>query len=281
MHGAPGLQWAEVAPGLVVVATPERAWIYRPAAGGVGDPFGDPFVGPLDPEAPASPRTTGLLLHGAMAAARRQRPVVHHPPASARRWVFWLASQYHASHPSSALLLEASQRFAAEGRHTLAEHALCKSREESGHDQLALRDLQALGHPAEALVAQVRPAAALELVEHFASCVRGPEPVTVFGHAYALERSAELVSSDFVRHVESLMPPGVKATRCLRVHSALGADAAHTAELLELIATLPAADRVRVARAVHQTTLLLQAPPPDHGLDDAAVERCLAALPGA
>jgi hypothetical protein len=144
------LQWGALAPGVVVVATGDRAWLHRPLA--IGDPFAEPMAGPATAESTRHP------LDGAWAVARR---ALSPAPAGAAltpvRWAWRLAWQYHTSHATPILLTEAKERFRALGRDELVECCARQVDEETGHDELALRDLRALGYHAESVVEAFRP----------------------------------------------------------------------------------------------------------------------------
>jgi hypothetical protein len=143
----------------------------------------------------------------------------------------------------------------------------CK--EESGHDTLALMDLAALGLPAQEFIAHLQPKSSLALVELFARFADSGAPIAVLGYAYALERRALFSTEESVPTIERLIPAGIKATRCLRVHSAIGSDAGHVAESIAFMATLPPEDRAGIARATHETISLQCAAPHDYPGDAA------------
>jgi hypothetical protein len=172
----------------------------------------------------------------------------------------------------------AAERFAAAGRAELAEYAALKVEDEGGHDSLAERDLAALGFDAPAAVRALVPPTAAALVEYFTSLVYADDPVGCVGYAYALERLAVAVPKDYLRQVEAVLPPGVNATRCLRVHSASGADLSHVEDAVQVTASLPAADRIRIARACYQTTKICASAPPEGHLSEPELERRLASL---
>ncbi len=69
------------------------------------------------------------------------------------------------------------------------------------------------------------------------------------------------ISKEYVERVEAMLPHGVRATRCLRVHSAAGADAEHVRDAVRTIARWAARDRARIARATYETTLIISATP--------------------
>lgn len=127
---------------------------------------------------------------------------------------------------------EASQRFAAAGRERLAQWAAQKAIEERGHDQLALLDLQSLGYQVEVVETLVPPSAKV-LLDYFTRSVQTPEPIACVGYSYTMERLALLIGKEYIQMIEALLPSGTSATRCLRVHSALGSDGSTSRRLLK------------------------------------------------
>jgi pyrroloquinoline quinone (PQQ) biosynthesis protein C len=175
---------------------------------------------------------------------------------------------YSTTHATPPLMREASSHFAAAGRGSLARWAETKALEEDGHDTLALLDLAALGHDAARLVERVRPEVGQALVAYFAAHARAPDPVACVGYAYALERLALEIDAAQVARVEAVLPPGVRATRCLRVHSAHGSDRRHVSEAVAFVATLSPDERTAIARAVYETAAICARRPDDDLTDD-------------
>ncbi|HEY0323896.1 MAG TPA: hypothetical protein VGC66_23310 [Pyrinomonadaceae bacterium] len=270
------LEWAQVIPQMVVVATSESAWTHRPPLG-LSDAFSTPM------QCRGSIASTRNLLEGSLAAAqqtafqtRATSPRISPLSLTIDRWVWRLAGYYNTTHATPALMAEAAERFAAEGRTELAEYATLKSFDEAGHDQLALEDLRALGYEAERVVEDLVPPTARGLVNYFTELVRAPDPVGCVGYAYALERMAITVRSDHIAAVEAILPPGVNATRCLRVHSALGDDAFHVEDEVEVTSRLPPADRIKIVQACYQTVLRRNAAPQGEYLSEEALAKKLA-----
>jgi hypothetical protein len=248
---APHVEWVSVAPDRVVVATSAGAWHHRLRPGDPWEAFAEPMTGPGTPE------TTRNLLDGALASAgRRSGPLV--APQGVDAWVGRLISLYHTTHPTPGQMRVAASRFAAAGREPLASWAREKVVDEHGHDRLALRDLEALGYDAAALVGALVPRRAAALVAMLDAYVRAPDPIGCLGYAYALERLAAERTEAYVSAVQASLP--VDATRCLRVHSAAGSDVSHVDDLVAAVAGCSAPERVAVAVAVHATALTLVDP---------------------
>lgn len=179
-----------------------------------------------------------------------------------------LIGAYHTAHATQRLLPVAAERFRTLGRVSLADFLEKKIREERGHDRLALKDLRALGLPAERLVLAIKPSMVVNLTNYFDVVARAPDPMGTVGYSYALERNALFVGNEYIDAVRSVCPAGVDASRCLRVHSGTGADVSHVAEMVEFIATLPADDRLAVLRSVYETMKIIAAPAPEDRMAD-------------
>lgn len=254
-------EWAQIAPGKVIVATEDRAWLYRPRSDE------DRFLQPM--EGAGSIPTTRKLLDGAIAVAQRTVNSNVRPPAlTAIRWIWRLAGAYHLTNPVPQILEEAAEKFAEADRYVLAQWAMEKAQEETGHDLLALRDIQALGYDAEAVVEILVPPAAKVLIDYFTRSAQDDDPIDCVGYSYTMERLAMGVDEEYIQKVEELLPSNTKATRCLRVHSSVGADAEHVEETVEMVAKLTTKERVRVARACYETALMCFSPPQESYITD-------------
>lgn len=264
-------EWAQIAPGKVIVATEDRSWLYRSRSAG------DRFLQPM--EGAGSIATTRKLLDGALAAARYAVDSNIRPPAlTPLRWVWRLAGAYRLTCLVPRLLEEAAQNFASTDRYMLAQWAIEKSNEETGHDLLALRDILALGYDAEAVVEVLVPPAATVLMDYFVRSVRDNDPIDCVGYSYTMERLAMGVDEEYIQKVEVLLPPNINATRCLRVHSSVGADADHVEENASTIAKLTSTERSRIARACYETALMCFSPPPEGYISDAELQQIIEPL---
>jgi hypothetical protein len=260
------IEWARLTADEMLVATAREAWVEPAGAGSSGVMLG-----------PGSRATTRKLLDGAIGAAFAAAEPGAVPEVTRTRWVFRLCGMYHLTHRTAPLMIQAARRFARAGRTALADWAEEKAREERGHDRLALRDLAELGYPAEAVAAVVPPIAG-SLVGYFEETVHAEDPIGCVGYSYALERLATTVRAEDIRRVEAVLPPGSRATRCLRVHSAEGGDADHVVETVALVAGLTGPERTQVALACHHAARLCFATPPGGHPSDDALEDTLRGL---
>jgi hypothetical protein len=264
-------EWAQIAPGKVVVATEERAWLYQPRSG--EDRFSQPMEGA------GSIATTRKLLDTAIAAAKYAVNSTVRPPAlTPARWVWRLAGAYHLTAPVPRLMKNAAIGFAADNRSFLKKWALQKAKEEKGHDRLALLDIQSLGYDAEAVVKALVPPAAVALIDYFTRSVQDDDPIDCVGYTYTMERLSLGIGEEYIEKVEGLLPLKTNATRCLRVHSSVGADAEHVDENVSLIAQLTSSERTRIARACYETALMCFSPPPEGYISDEELQQILQPL---
>lgn len=246
-----------------LVATADRYWL-SPSFGwfGMGRQVGDHhFQAVGDPDITRQ-LLAGCLHVGAQQAFKTAKPFVPAPtrPDPQIAYVYQLAGMYQTTHATPAAMRHAAQTFAQEGLTVLSDRCLEVVDEETGHDELALADLRALGLDAETLVQRLQPPVSCAMAALFWQYAVQPHPMAVFGYAYALERSALQQKREHIEAIEALLPAGVYATRCLRVHSAEGSDAAHVPESLEFMAGLSASDRAAIALAVYETAKIMFAP---------------------
>jgi hypothetical protein len=220
---------------------------------------------------------TRQMMAGAFYAGLRQRACEEkiadeHATATAPsllRYIHFLAGAYQTTHATPPTMRRVAQRLAERGQRTAARYCLHVAEEEAGHDTLALMDLAALGLPPQELVARLQPKYSLALVELFSRLADSGAPIAVLGYAYALERMSLFSTAESIAAIERLIPTGIKATRCLRVHSAIGSDARHVAESIAFMATLGPEDRGAIASATYETASLLCAARRDYPGDEA------------
>ena len=206
--------------------------------------------------------TTGLL-DGAISLAFEQtdsrfgqtesRPVAQGP--NLLRYIYALAGAYHTAKDTPRNLLRAAEYFKNIGRPEVTAYLVMRAKEESGHERLALKDLRALGLPAERIVANLVPAGIKPLCDLFDRFCFKDYPIESVGFSYCSERIAALKPKSEIDAVQALVPAGVDATRFLRSHSSLGSEVSHVEETIEFVASLPAEDRISVVQATYQTGL--------------------------
>lgn len=266
------IEWVDLSQEVVVIATEKGASAHRPPRFG-SDPFLQPMTGEGHPE------TTHWLLEGAIAvaghsfgAARRRRRASGSGVGTPAGWAYRLAGYFHTTHATRRLLPVVARSFLESGQQALADWARRKISEEEGHDELALRDLAELGYRSRELVQAVIPPRAAAWVADFERIAACADPVESVGYAHALERLALLRGEPEIAAIEASLPAGVNATRCLRVHSAVGTDRAHIRTNVTVTARLAASLRRRIARACHRTARIYFDPALDSTWDASAVE---------
>ncbi|BAY50036.1 hypothetical protein SAMD00079811_76650 (plasmid) [Scytonema sp. HK-05] len=267
------IEWVQIASDKVVVATAERAWLHQLDPAQSDNRFAQPMVGT------GSVATTQKLLDGFIAFAKTSVSSKGKVPTLNRwRWVWRLASSYHLCHPTSRLMEQARERFAASGRKSLAQWAAQKAREERNHDQLALLDIESMGYKALAVVEALVPPAAVALIDYFTRSAQATDPINCVGYSYTIERLALRIGEKYIQSVETKLPPGTQATRCLRVHSGVGSDVEHVKETVQMVADLAPHERTRVAIACYETALLCFSPPNEGYISDEELQNVLKPL---
>ena len=256
----PVVEWARISPNKVIVATSEKAWLLEDTDQSAPENSTTQYF-TQSMEGAGSIETTRQLLDGAIAAAKYTVNSDIRPPAlTATRWVWRLAGAYHLCNAYPPLIREAAQGFNSKNCKVLAQWAMQKAKEETGHDLLALRDIKALEYNAEAVVKKLISPGANVLIDYLTRSVQDKNPIDCVGYSYTMERLALGIDEEYIQKVEALLPPNVNATRCLRTHSSVGADAEHVEETVAMIAGLNSQERVRIVRACYETALMTFSP---------------------
>ena len=221
------------------------------------------------------------LLAAAMWSAMQDVPPQPAPPRKTlTRYLWSLIGSHVTSTATPRIMRRLRDRLNEAGRPSLAAFAEQKGLEETGHDRLARKDIEALGLPADALVAAIRPERQARLVAYAEACVEGSRPLSVLGYTYALERCSSNSGQDEIDATARLCPPGVHATRMIHVHSGVGADAGHVREQQAEVATMSPADRHIIAQAAYDTMRLANDRYDDDPVDDDQIRRRLEAVAG-
>src|SRR3954468_18312710 len=247
-------EWVKVTPDISIIARQSgEVWFYAPSGTKENvDPFATPMTGP------GSAGSTVGLLDGAINlgfTAIEKR--LARPDPTIASYVVALAGAYHTSVDTPRNLRRAAGRFNELGRPEVAAYLEERAREETGHDRLALKDLRALGVPAERLVVKFIPEGIKPLCKRFDDLCVQDYPIGCIGYSYCLERIAALKQKSDVERVRTLCPDGVDATRFLRSHSALGSEVSHVEETIAFVASLPANDRIAVVQETYQSALIM------------------------
>jgi pyrroloquinoline quinone (PQQ) biosynthesis protein C len=202
--------------------------------------------------------STAGLLNGAVALGfASEGDDVKRGTISLPKYVLDLIGSYHISRRTPNHFSRAAERFRELRRPDLAMYLETHGREETGHDRLVLKDLRALGLPAERIVANFVPEGMQPLCELFDRLCAAEYPVGCIGYCYCFESTAALKQKSEVEALEALCPEGIDASRFLRTHSGLGSELAHVEELIDFIASLPASDRIEIVKAAYETALAM------------------------
>jgi Iron-containing redox enzyme len=257
----PVTEWVRIAGETAIIAQETGEVWFRPLDGRDAEAtaFAERMTG-----AGTQISTTGLL-DGAISLAFEQtdsrsgqtesRPVAQGP--NLLRYIYALAGAYHTAKDTPRNLLRAAEHFKNIGRPEVTAYLVMRAKEETGHERLALKDLRALGLPAERIVANLVPAGIKPLCDLFDRFCFKDYPIESVGFSYCSERIAALKPKSEIDAVQALVPADVDATRFLRSHSSLGSEVSHVEETIEFVASLPAEDRISVVQATYQTGLLM------------------------
>jgi hypothetical protein len=236
---------------LVIASFDGRSWLMDVGAPGL-------VALPVSEVAARRPSLAAAAVEGAIAAGLSSDGQNRSSqPFTLLRYVRWLTGNYVFAAQTPGLFRRGAERLRLSGRIELAAFALEKAREESGHAVLARRDLEALGLPGVEMARLIQPPSAKAFVKRFRGHVESPDPVSLFGFSYCLERMAVARDEAFIRSVQSVCPPGVQAFRFLKVHSALGSDTAHVYEQLARFDALSDTELSKVVRAAYATARML------------------------
>ena len=247
-------EWVNVTGNTSIIARESgEVWFHTPnSTKEIAEPFAMPMTGV------GSPGSTVGLLDGAinLGFVGIEKRLARPEPTVAG-YIIALVGAYHTSVDTPRNLLRAAKRFEELGRPEVAAYLEERAREETGHDRLALKDLRALGVPAERLVANFIPQGIKPLCKRFDDLCVQDYPIGCIGYSYCLERIAALKQKSDVERVRTLCPDGVDATRFLRSHSALGSEVSHVEETIAFVASLPANDRIAVVQETYQSALIM------------------------
>jgi pyrroloquinoline quinone (PQQ) biosynthesis protein C len=247
-------EWVNVAGDISIIARESgEVWFHLPRdTKEYTDPFAMPMTG-----VGARGSTIGLLDGAINLGFSRIEGRLANPAPTLIGYIVAIVGAYHTSVHTPRNLQRAAQRFNELGRPEVAAYLEERAREETGHDRLALKDLRALGLPAERLVANFMPEGIKPLCERFDELCVQDYPIGCIGYSYCLERIAALKQKTDIDKVQAICPDGVDATRFLRSHSCLGSEVAHVEETIEFVASLPSNDRIRVVQETYESALIM------------------------
>jgi hypothetical protein len=247
-------EWVNVTGDISIIARESgEVWFHTPSDTKKDvDPFATPMTG-----VGAKGSTVGLLDGAINLGFAGIEKRVARPDPTLVGYIVAVVGAYHTSVDTPRNLQRAARRFNELGRPEVAAYLEERAREETGHDRLALKDLRALGLPAELLVANFIPEGIKPLCKRFDDLCVQDYPIGCIGYSYCLERIAALKQETDIEKVRALCPDGVDATRFLRSHSCLGSEVTHVEETIEFVASLSANDRIRVVQETYESALIM------------------------
>lgn len=243
------VEWVLIEENIAVVADKGRAWLHK-----IDEQTQRPWINQMT--GPGSLETTGPLLNAVVAfGISTSGPETY----TRDRYVVDLISAYHNTHKTVPNFKRAAETLRQAGRDNLAEYLLHHGVEETGHDGFVIKDLTAMGLPAD--LVEKMPSGILPVLEIFDQLAEAsyPKAIGMIGYSFAFESTANMKGEKEVAEIKKLLPEGIDCTRFLRTHSALGSEASHVTDLIEFIASLPAIDRIVIALWAYETAKALGA----------------------
>jgi hypothetical protein len=234
--------------------------------------YGDllPFTHPMTGN--GTRRSTAGLLNGAVVLGFANKGGVTPSAISLPKYVLDLIGSFHITRRTPGHFAQAAKRLRELNGPDIASYLETHGREETGHDRLVLKDLRALGLPAERIVENFIPDGMQPLCELFDNLCAADYPIGCVGFCYCFESTAAMKRKPEVDALEALCPKGVHASRFLRTHSGLGSELSHVEEMIDFVASLPASDRIEITKATFETAMsMANRLRRDGGMSDAAI----------
>ena len=247
-----GTEWVVVSDHIAIIARETgECWSFDLDDDGEMSPFSRPMTGK------GTRGSTAALINGALALGfgsdgTQFADAINTLP----KYVFNLIGAYHNARRTPGNYVQAAKRFRQLDRTDLASYLEKHAREETGHDRLVLKDLRALGLPAERIVANLVPEGVKPLCEFFDRLSSSEYPIGCIGYSYCFECTAAMKQKSDVDGMQALCPEGIEASRFLRTHSQLGSEVSHVTEMIDFIASLPASDRIKIVKATYETAAM-------------------------
>jgi hypothetical protein len=249
---SPTTEWVVVPDNTAVIASETgEVWFLELDPGDETSPFAKPMTGK------GTRGSTGALLNGVVSLGFGRNAGDNLHSASLPRYVFDLVGSYHNSRRTPGHFLQAAKRFREIDRPDLAAYLETHAREETGHERLVLKDLRALGLPAERIVENLFPEGIKPVWEFFDRLTAADYPIGSIGYSYCFEYTAALKKEPEVDALAALSPPGIDASRFLRTHSGLGSEVSHVDDMVDFIAGLPVTDRIEIVKVAYDTAVKL------------------------
>lgn len=205
--------------------------------------------------------STQAILEGALLTALEENQHLQEPNmtfySSINRYIWMLIGAYHSAGATPGAMRSVASKMLESGRKDVANYLEHVAKEESGHSDLALLDLQTLGLNAQKLVDQTISNESVRLLDHLNKIIESQNPIKILGYAFALERLALFNNSETLSKAKKILPENKDALKCLRVHSSIGSELAHVDESIEFISQLPKEDRRLIVQCCYETTLIM------------------------
>jgi hypothetical protein len=239
------VEWVAVTQEIAIISCETSDyWFVDLNEHGQSVPFSRPMTGN------GTRASTAGLLNGAVAFAFAD---LKPSAATLPRYILDLIGSFHIARRTPGHLTRAAKRLRELKRSDIALYLETHAREETGHDRLALKDLRALGLPAERIVANLVPDGMQPLCDLFDRLSSADYPVGCLGYCYCFESTAAMKQKSDIETLEALYPKDIDASRFARTHSGLGSELGHMEDLIDFVAGLPAFDRIEIVKSTYET----------------------------
>ena len=208
------VECASVAPGVILIAMRSGNFIVTSRSPISAD---GPFLTSLREPSVSSTRA---LLNAAMFVEINERKddgTLWQQELTLPRVILNLISSYHTTHATVPTLRVAVNRF-RDGTVKACEFSGAENSRGNGARPAGIEDIRVLGLPAKRLVEFIRPSMAEELVDYFKAAAHADDPIGVVGYSYAVRTQRVVHRTVHIKAAQAVCPPGIDATRCLRVH---------------------------------------------------------------
>lgn len=264
-------QWTKLDDITTVVATANSAWLH------VSDPDRNlnRFSSSMDGIS-GTVASTQNLLDGAIATAFNycNESV---PDLTLGRWIWKLAGHYHLTSITPLLLADVAESISFRGRPNLVHWARRKASREKSYNLTTIIDMEYLGYDACYVINDFNPEQADILIDYIID-EKGNNPFCSIAYSYTMETIATRAEQDYLRQVESLMPPNISCLRQPMFYGSLGVRYLDVQETLKLISSLSAAERSSVAKACYEIALICFTCSETIDISDSKLERMLKPL---
>ena len=247
-------EWVNVAGGISIIARESgEVWFHTPSGTkNDADPFATPMTG-----AGAAGSTVGLLDGAINLGFSGIEKRLARPEPTLAGYIVALVGAYHTSVHTPRNLRQAAKRFNELGRPEVAAYLEERAREETGHDRLALKDLRALGVPADRLVANFIPEGIKPLCKRFDDLCAQDYPMGCIGYRTAWSALPRSSRRPISKRFKRCAPMASMRRASSEVTAPSEARSRTSKRRLSSSRRFPANDRIQVVQETYESALIM------------------------